>query len=247
MWLITASIGSQWAGSFRRRAAPTQLQVEAYGNLRRRVVHWLGQAGNSVPVRNWDTYLSTMEITYSGEVSAKAVPLEWAKMSVGLPPPQHCASVNVESLCEGPMLDFVRDPWLSYRGGLESGPRPRPGRFNCRPGQEVVIVKNLFELGLVRPIDEDELIWFKDGPLCNGWFAVGKNGGVEVLRWIQNLTATNEVQHKIDGDMDKLPYFGQWKSLILPAGAVARWSWSDIVGCFYIFRLYLRPGDRSLC
>ena len=141
---------------------------------------------------------------------------------------------------------MVRDPWLSYRAGLESGPRPKPGRFNCLPGMEVIIVKNLLKLGLVRPIEEAELIQFSDGPLCNGWFAVGKNGGTENQRWIQNLTATNEAQHKIEGDMDKLPYFGQWKSLVLPVGAVARWSWSDIVGRF-TFSAYRSLGDPSLC
>ena len=109
-------------GEFRRGSNPDPVTGAAYGGLRRRVRHWLEQSGLSVPVRDWGSYLSTVEITYSGEVTPKALPLDWTKMSGGLPPPQHCASIDVESLCEGPMLVSVKVPWLSYRAGFEQGP-----------------------------------------------------------------------------------------------------------------------------
>ena len=96
----------------------------------------VGAGWCSVPVRNWDAYLSTMEVTYSGEVAPKAMPLDWHKMAGGLPPPQHCASVDVESLCEGPMLEFVRDPMaeLSCRLGVGSSTEAGPVQLLARHG-----------------------------------------------------------------------------------------------------------------
>ena len=88
-----------------------------------------------------------------------------------------------------------------------------------------------------------ELVHFADGPLADGGFAVGKGkhlpDGREVQRWIQALVASNSLQSPLQGDIDKLPYPGQWRGIIAPREDVHALQWfaADMKGCFYLFKL----------
>lgn len=77
--------------------------------------------------------------------------------------------------------------------------------------------------------------------MLNGMFGVGKGdlneSGDELLRLIMNLIPSNELQRTVPGDVDTLPYLGQWGSAQLLAHQVLLWSSEDIKCMFYIFRL----------
>ena len=107
----------------------------------------------------------------------------------------------------------------------------------------VCIARNLLELGLVRVLSDNELIRVGNRPLLNGLFGVTKGKPVpeaphlEVLRLIMNLTASNSVMKDLRGDIPALPYFGQWRAIILAPTETMLWSFEDMVGCFHFFRL----------
>ena len=58
-----------------------------------------------------------------------------------------------------------------------------------------------------------------------------------MLRLIMNLTATNDVSLPFEGDIGALPYFSQWRSLILGPDEELLWSYDDMKGAFYLFKL----------
>ena len=61
--------------------------------------------------------------------------------------------------------------------------------------------------------------------------------GAEVLRLIMQFKATNSVSLFYPCDIKTLPFFAQWRCFQLGAGGFLMWSWYDMKGCFYIFRL----------
>ena len=83
------------------------------------------------------------------------------------------------------------------------------------------------------PVEETEIPELEGRKVVNGWFGVPKDKfvtddaspycGQQVLRWIQNLTASNVLFRDIDGDLAGLPFLGQWQNLHLQP-SVFFWS-----------------------
>ena len=167
-----------------------------------------------IPDRNWNEFLASRTVSYTGEDHLKAQKLTWIQVEPGLPTAHHCASINVLGLAEGPVLDYFLNPDEAL---IESMPdiAPKPGAIMISPGEGIPIMKNLLRLGLVRALPESELIYIGGRPLVNGMFGVSKgkpvpgNEHLEVLRLIMNLTASNSVMEDLRGDIHALPYFGQ--------------------------------------
>ena len=141
---------------------------------------------NDVPIEDWDEYLKNQRVNYCGEVAPKAQPLTWEQMEQGLPPPEHCGAIRAEDLAEGTMRDSIMNPQLSLNNFNPAGPRPRQSRLHLGPGERVKIGKALLERQLVDPLEDEELLWFADGPLVDGGFGVGKGkylpNGLEMQR-----------------------------------------------------------------
>ena len=139
-------------------------------------------------------------------------------MLPGFRPPRECASVEAADLAVGSVRDFLLNPDASIKDIDLKSPRPKPGKYHIAPGQKAKIGRGLLELGLTAALEADELVWFRDGPLVNGGFAVGKNKltelGTEVQRWIQSLVASISLQEVFPGDIQTLPYCGQWRNLV---------------------------------
>ena len=124
---------------------------------------------------------------------------------------------------------------------------PRAGRFLVTAGEELLIGRKLLERKLVVALEAKELLQVQGKRLLNGVFGVTKDkalgaeaGGVAgkpVLRFIMNLTATNSVQHDYAGDIGAQPSPMQWRAFHLHEHEQLVWSWEDLRGCFYIFRL----------
>ena len=127
--------------------------------------------------------------------------------------------------------------------------KPHPGKMFIKPGEKIVIAKNLLSRRLVRTLRRSQLLHYGGKPLVNGSFGVSKGAklmdGSEILRWIVNLTATNEVTMDVPGDIEMLPYFGQWRNIILTGDEVMLSSWEDLKCCFYVWLAgVLEPPSR---
>ena len=131
----------------------------------------------------------------------------------GLPPPRHCASIDVLEFCEGPLLDYFNNPEEALIEVLPNE-APRAGFAMAASSEAALIAKNLLDRGLVRILFENELVEVGGRPLLNGLFGVSKgkpvpgNEHLTVLRLIMNLIASNSVMQDFRGDIDALPYFG---------------------------------------
>ena len=58
-----------------------------------------------------------------------------------------------------------------------------------------------------------------------------------MLRLIMYLTATNCVTWPLEGIIGAMPYPFQWRSLILGPDEELLWSYDDMKGAFYLFKL----------
>ena len=127
---------------------------------------------------------------------------------------------------------------------------PKPGKLHVVEGELIRIAKGLLARNLVRPVLQHELIMVAGKPLFNAFFGVGKGKylpddapeypGAEILRFIMNLTCTNSLCVPFKADIGALPFYGQWKNIIVDERHDLSWSYDDMKGCFYLFAM---PGS----
>ncbi len=67
----------------------------------------------------------------------KAVPKVWEKIVAGLPRLEHCASIKLIDIVEGPMRKFVEDLLLSCR--VPPATKMRPGLSRDSPAEKLFI------------------------------------------------------------------------------------------------------------
>ena len=252
LWLVIMSLNIGFleyspVAQIRVPDRPSKAQAEALESLARRVIYFLELDDARLPVKNWKEYLESRNVTYSGEQVLTAMPLSWAQVEPALPPAHQCACVDALALAEGAVRSFLEKPEEALPFLTSASTRPRPGRMMMQPGERLSLAKGALGRGLVVPLVAEELIWIGDSPLTNGWFGVGKgthlpdnhpsHPGAEVLRLIMNLTASNSFQETFAGDIDGLPYIGQWRCIFLEDDNYLSWNAEDLKGCFYIFRL----------
>ena len=60
-----------------------------------------------MPDADWGQVTRDSKLGYNGDVVERAQRLSWAQTLPSIPPKEHCASVPVEMICEGAMLEFV--------------------------------------------------------------------------------------------------------------------------------------------
>ncbi len=223
------------------------LQEKTILEIQAQVEYFVNLSDGRVISRDWAKYLQQKHITYTGEVEAKAVPLTWRQMQPGLPPKEFCGKINAIELCEGAVKEMLLDPQLSLLAEDDIESIPLVGRCHIVPGEECLIARELLSCGLLEPIEMDEVPVIKGRLIVNGTFGVGKGKflpddagrdgcGLEVLRWILNLTVSNSIMVDFPGDIAKQPIATQWKNRQLqPDEAIVR-SFDDLRGCFYLFR-----------
>jgi hypothetical protein len=97
---------------------------------------------------------------------------------------------------------------------------------------------------LLEWVPAEEVVTYRGTKILNGLFGVIKKGatlpppdGRPLLRTIMNLTPTNRLQYKYDGDMSRLPMCQSWKAICLDESETLRLSSEDLRGAFYLFSL----------
>ena len=191
--------------------------------------------GTECQAADWGELLKQQRLGYSGEPGGRAHELTWSQVEPSLPPLQHCASIDVLDLAEGPVRAFLLDPTLTLKDPSLIEVCPKAGRFMVRASEQVSFGKELLQRRLVAPVGAADLLQVRGRPLLNGLFGVEKGAGI--LRLIMNLTASNSIQEEFSGDTGLLPFSGQWPSFSSEADETLEWSYQDLKRAFYIFKL----------
>jgi len=166
-------------------------------------------------------------------------------MKTGLPAPGVAGRVRDVDLA-GPALEpFLRDPSLSVKAPEQWPPRLRKAKVRAKPGEWQNILEGLHGLGIVKFIEDKDLVYWKGEPLLNGAFGVPKGDltapdfSVDtcVLRFIVSLQPSVDIQHVIRGDIERLPLFSQWLQLELLEHECFLWSADDQASAFNLYRL----------
>ena len=135
------------------------------------------------------------------------------------------------------------------------GDLPNP-RVPASTEQWRLIAKELFDKGLVEPVEEPLMI--KNKPVCNGAFGVVEPGKYlederPILRLIMDFSTTNAATRVLERDIRSLTGAPAWQHIVLPNACVLRMSGEDLVAAFYLFALIPwatlgvnRPGDVYL-
>ncbi len=121
----------------------------------------------------------------------------------------------------------------------------RSAHVRAPPAEWLRIVKGLREWNLVEFLEADELVTHRGQVLTAGAFGIGKNktfttevgAQAEVLRFIINMTPSNELQTIISGDIGTLPAFTMWSGIELLSSEVVLFTSEDMRCAFYLFRL----------
>ena len=149
------------------------------------------------------------------------------------------------ALAEGEMKQILMDPKLTLKPPSEWPPRFKKARsLVATEGDLHAIARGLWQRRMVRVVENHEVITDSFGTVLAGaFFGVEKDAeadghpGLAVLRLILNLVPPNEGQEKVAGDNATLPYFGQWRSLLVVQGNCLYLCSEDMIACFFLFRL----------
>ena len=206
-----------------------------FWHLERTVESFLGAVPATLPAEPAAAFLEKKRVTYQGEIVSRCEVLTWAQVLPSLPPADKCASLDVLDLCDARMRAWFSRPLDTLVDLSSVKVRPRPGRVLVEPDSLLPLAQGLLERGLVAPLRESELLQVAGAPLLNGLFGVGKGtkvdgdpAGREVLRLIMNLTASNSVSIDYACDIGALPFFSQWRSIIIGPSEEVVWSFDDL-------------------
>ena len=187
---------------------------------------------------DWSAELERLRVSYTGEVVQKSRPLTLKQILPGLPSEAHGAMIPLLDLCEGEVLEKLKDPRRLLKKDLvEKVPTPQ---ISAAPGEWPKIARALLERKLIRPVSNVVKV---DGvEALNGAFGVVKEGkmtedGEEVLRFIMDLRATNLVSEVITGDVSTLAGASSYQHVVLEDGEVLAVSGDDLTAAFYLFGL----------
>eukprot|EP00971_Amphidinium_carterae_P167159 3312114-Amphidinium_carterae.1 len=186
-------------------------------------------------------YYAGRGVSYSGEITMKAEALSWNRMVGALPPKEYCASIPALALATGNLKRYLECPEDAVVDVSSMSKRPKPGRVLMVRGEERSIARGLIERNLCRLIPKQELLHIGGEPLVNGCFGIPKPNckeeGPAPLRFIMNLTATNSIMKRFDGDVALLPALSFWRAIVLTDNDCLVMSFEDLKGAFYLLQV----------
>ena len=198
-----------------------------------------------VECKEWQKYLGKRKLDYSGRMVAKAEELTWKQVEPALPKVGQAAQVSAIDLAEGIMKEFIRDPWKSMKHKNDWPKNFKKARSLVATQEDLHnIAHGLYQRNMSRIVEGHEILYDSQGVALSGaLFGVAKDKMLEedpclaLLRLILNLVPPDEVQNKIHGDNASLPYFGQWRSILVRKGGAIYLSSKDMKACFFLFQL----------
>ena len=249
--LVVVGLNFLWTGGSKLRSVcrgePTKAQQLALDRLWMVVKDFVDDSSESqekVPksptLGEWGKKLGDVRISYHGEIIEKAQVLTLAQIMPGLPPPGYGGSVPLVELCDGELKEKLLNPLgnlLAEEEMPEDLPQPR---VHASSGQWELIAKELFERGLVEPVEEPHQVRGKI--ITNGAFGVPKPGKYlederPILRLIMDFRGVNSAMKVLEGDIRSLTGAPAMQHIVLPNSSVIRVSAEDLIAAFYLFRL----------
>ena len=195
--------------------------------------------------KNWKELLGRRQVDYSGKLVSKAMPISWQQIEPGLPGINQAAQVNAMDLAEGDMRRIISSPWETMKPRSEWPQRFKRARTLAVSKEDYYkVVHGMWLRRMIREVKKEELLYDSVGTkLAGALFGVEKDSevplcpGLLVLRLILNLVPPNELQVKIAGDNQTLPYIGQWKNMNVARGDPVYLNSEDMKACFFLFCL----------
>jgi hypothetical protein len=207
----------------------TPNQMEAMRMISEEVEDFVVDAAGQeigIHAKDWKQLLARRQVDYSGKLVSKATPISWKQIGPGLPSVDQAAQVNAMDLAEGDMRRIISSPWETMRPRSE-WPRgfKRARTLAVSKEDYYMVVHGLWLRRMIREVKKEELLYDTFGTkLAGALFGIEKDAevpscpGLLVLRLILNLVPPNELQIKIAGDNQTLPYIGQWKNMNIVRG-----------------------------
>ena len=266
LFLLIATLNYHWGlGSARLASQPlfgpaSPAQYAAIVRLGAAADVMSALSPDAVASHDWSVELGRAAVSYEGEEVSTAEPLCQARVAPTVPPAGVAGSIDLLPLTEGFLFEALQNPALTRLAESEvddNWPRPRLNMEHGEDGENFMVW--LHELGLLTVIDEEEIWTHKGLAVLNGMFGVIKatpqhkrirwrGALVELLRLIMNLVPSNSLQHRLDADIDLLPYSGQWAATHLLAYEMFLGSERDRFCYFYIYRLpAVWRGSMAFC
>ena len=258
--LVVTFINHMWTGGGSSARVPEgppsesqKLALEQLWGFVRDFVDDSSETAEKVPrspaMGDWGRKLGDVRISYHGEVVDKAQGLTLEQIRPGLPPGGYGGSVPLVELCEGELRRRLMDPESNLLEE-EDLPADIPApRVHALPEQWHLIARELYDRGLVEPVEEPLMI--KGKALVNGAFGVVKPNkhlpdDRPVLRLIMDFRGINSVTRVLEGDIRSLTGAPSLQHVVLPEGKVLRLSADDLCAAFYLFSL--PPGwSKMMC
>ena len=205
---------------------PSLLQEEALRLLVTDVRYFLEANNGVVCGPEWGRHLLTRRVRYDSEEVGAAQALTWERMAPALPEQRNCGLVPATAVARDGVKALLEDPSLTVLPRESWPPHQRAGRCHHVATDREVIKEGLVRVGLCAVLDPQQLAAGPSGAIQNGWFGVGKgkylegrerDPDAEALRFIMNFVPLNAVSKPVLGDVEQLPYMGQWSNLQLEA------------------------------
>eukprot|EP00435_Cladocopium_sp_Y103_P046554 s680_g13.t1 len=192
------------------------------------------------PTEGWEGKLKDARISYHGETIAKAEPLELDRVIASLSPEGYGGAVNILDVCEGEVLEKLRDPFRCVLPDEEMPLVIPTPRVQVKDGDWESLAKALYDRGILAPTEE--VITVGDQKIFNGLFGVEKQGrdladGRKAQRLIMDLRATNAILRVIGGDIKTLGGAAGFTTVSLQENQLITISGDDLVASFYLFKM----------
>ena len=188
--------------------------------------------------QDWEKKLQRKRLAYDGSAGSKAEMLTWAQVEPALPKVGQAAQLDSCAQSECHMKEIRADPGQVLLQRSKWPARVKQARAMIHNNEEWdKLCTGVWSSGVIQPMDDSEVIRDQHAiPLAGGLFGICKGKFIqdapaqrlqEVLGLICNIPPRNAVQIKVEGDVEGLPYEGNWQcgQRINPPLALGRHGW----------------------
>ena len=179
--------------------------------------------------------------------------LTWAQVEPALPKVGQAAQLDSCAQSEGHMKEIRANPGQVLLQRSKWPARVKHARSMIQNNEEWdKLCTGVWSSGVIQPMDDSEVIRDQHAiPLAGGLFGICKGKFIqdapaqrlqEVLGLICNIPPRNAVQIKVEGDVEGLPYEGNWQFMFVGNESILLWHSGDMVGSFWLFLL---PKERG--
>ena len=245
-WLVCFSLNGEFGGwqlsRMKSRTGTTAGQEKALAGIRAAISHFCSSPVLQAKLPDFCELVKSRRMSYDNEEVSVALPLVLGELEPGLPKAGVAGSLLAEKFASGTVLDWLSRPDEALLPADRWPAKIPKARIQCTYREWCRVAQFMHELGILRAIDEAEILHVKGVPVLNGAFAVLKKGQPgegfsRVTRFIMNMIPGNSYQKPLREEVGTLAGAPTWGNIILQKGEVLLWSSEDQKGAFYAWQL----------